>query len=432
MKEVYEKLYKKIDELANESITLLKKLVQEKSVQGKESNAQAIVIEKLRQLGLELDIYEPSKKDLQHHQYFVTNRDSFSGSSNVVAISRGTGGGKSIILNGHIDVVPEGDMSKWKYDPYLGVIEDGKLYGRGSTDMKGGNVALILALEAIISSGVKLKGDVIFQSVIDEEAGGAGSLSTILRGYRADAALIPEPTNMKLFIKQQGSMWFRVIVKGKSAHGGTRYEGVSALDKAITVNNRILELEKIRNSKVNDSHYKDNPIPFPINIGVIKGGNWPSSVPDEVVLEGRIGVAPNEFLHDVRKELELFLTELQIHDDWFYEHPVTIEWFGAHWIPNEIAKDHPFVELVTKQYQEVYQDSIEIGASPWGTDAGLYGVVANIPALVIGPGETKVAHYHNEFIVVDEVITAAKMFAIVIAEWCGVSEKKVKKNDSNI
>lgn len=148
-----------------------------------------------------------------------------------MATLKGSGDGKSMILNGHIDVVPEGDVNQWDHHPYSGEKIGNRIYGRGTTDMKGGNVALMLAMEAIIESRIELKGDIYFQSVIEEESGGAGTLATILRGYKADGVIIPEPTNMKFFPKQQGSMWFRLHVKGKAAHGGTRYEGVSAIEK---------------------------------------------------------------------------------------------------------------------------------------------------------------------------------------------------------
>lgn len=181
---------------------------------------------------MDIDVWEPSLKQLKQHPYFISDRLDFHESPNIVAKKTGEGGGRSLILNGHIDVVPEGNLKEWKYEPFQAAEVNGKIYGRGSTDMKGGNTALLFALEALHACDVKLKGDVLFQSVIDEECGGAGTLSAIMRGYRADGALIPEPTNMKLFIKQQGSMWFRITVKGLAAHGGTRYEGVSAIEKA--------------------------------------------------------------------------------------------------------------------------------------------------------------------------------------------------------
>ena len=405
------------------AVKLLRKLIQERSIQGSESSAQAVVIETCRELGMEIDIWEPDIKEMSAHENFVSARENFEDSPNVVAIWRGTGGGRSIILNGHIDVVPEGDLLQWECDPYEGKVEDGKVYGRGSTDMKGGNVSLLLAINAIKSVGVKLKGDVIFQSVIEEESGGAGTLAAILRGYSADAVLIPEPTNMKIFPKQQGSMWFRLKIKGRSAHGGTRYEGVSALEKSILVIGKIQELETKRNERVKDPLFKGIPIPLPINIGKIEGGNWPSSVPDMVVLEGRIGVGPEEKLIDVKQELAAWMNSLGETHPWFKSHPVELEWFGAQWVPGSVELDHPFVKKLEKAYTRVEKKQPVLEASPWGTDGGLFTQLSGIPTVVCGPGTTEVAHYPNEYISIDEMIKAAEIFALLLMDWCEVSDE---------
>ena len=410
-----------IDRHADDAISLLQKLIQQPSVQGNEKGVQEIVVKKLNELQLEVDIWDPSYEDLSTSEYFVPSRNSYEGSPNVVGRLRGAGGGKSIILNGHIDVVPEGDRTKWRHDPFSGVIEEGKMFGRGTTDMKGGNVALLLALEATIKSGLKLKGDVIFHSVIEEESGGVGTLATLLRKYRADAAIIPEPTNMKLFIKQQGSMWFRVTIEGLSAHGGTRYEGVSAIEQAWKIHQGILALEKKRNAAITDPLYSHIPIPLPINVGKIQGGSWPSSVPDVVTLEGRIGVGPHENMQEVRNELVNHIAEVCSKDDWLKSHPAKVEFFGAQWVPNAVENTHPFAQLMQENFEKVYQRKIKVEASPWGTDGGLLGKVGGIPTLIIGPGETKMAHYPNEFIEIKEVIQAAKLFALMLTTWCGVS-----------
>jgi len=422
MSDHQKKIDRYIDEHADEIISFLQELIQQPSVQGNEKGVQEIVIRKLNDLGLTVDVWDPSHHDLERSPYFIASRDSYEGSPNVVAVLKGHGGGKSIILNGHIDVVPEGDRTKWKHDPFSGRIEDGKMYGRGTTDMKGGNVALLLAMEAIIRSGIKLKGDMIFQSVIEEESGGIGTLATLLRNYTADAALIPEPTNMKLFIKQQGSMWFRVTIEGLSAHAGTRYEGVSAIEQAWKIHQGILSLEKKRNSLVNDPLYSHIPIPIPINVGKIQGGSWPSSVPDVVTMEGRIGVGPHETMQDVKNQLTDHLASLCAEDEWLKDHPVKIEFFGGQWVPNAVETDHPFATLMQENFETIYQRKIKIEASPWGTDAGLLGQVGGIPALVIGPGETKVAHYPNEYIEIKEVLQAARLFALTITTWCGIHE----------
>ncbi len=420
MDDLQHKLESYIDHHFDEAIALLQKMIQQPSVQGNEKGVQEIVIQKLHALGLKVDVWDPSYQELARSDYFVPSRSSFEGSPNVVGVLKGEGGGQSIIFNGHIDVVPAGDRTKWKQDPFSGHIENGKMYGRGTTDMKGGNVALLFAIESIIKSGIKLKGDIIFQSVIEEESGGAGTLATLVRQYKADAAIIPEPTNMKLFIKQQGSMWFRVIVEGLSAHAGTRYEGVSAIENSWKIHQGILDLEKKRNATISDPLYRHIPIPIPINVGKIQGGSWPSSVPDLVTLEGRIGVGPQEEMNKVKQELRGHLAEVCKTDAWLKDHPVKVEFFGAQWVPNAVEENHRFVALMKENFESTYNRTLTIEASPWGTDGGLLGKIGNIPTLVIGPGETKVAHYPNEFIKLNEVQLAAKLFARTLITWCGV------------
>ncbi|WP_051317306.1 peptidase [Ectobacillus panaciterrae] len=424
MREYKSRIQGYINESKNQSIKLLQRLVQEDSISGNESRAQAIIMEKLREMGLELDVWEPSKEEMQEHPYFISARSNFNGSPNVVGILKGTSGGKSMILNGHIDVVPEGDLKQWTQQPYGATVKDGKLYGRGATDMKGGNVALILAIEAIKNSGIALKGDVYFQSVIEEESGGAGTLAAILRGYQADGVIIPEPTNMKFFIKQQGSMWFRLKVKGKVAHGGTRYEGVSAIEKSMLVIQEVGKLEKLRNDRVNDPLYDGVPIPIPINIGTIHGGTWPSSVSDLVVLEGRFGVAPSEKLEAAKEEFEKWLRDLKMKDEWFAEHPVEVEWFGARWVPGSIEADHALVQTLEQNYLEITKQKPVMEAAPWGTDGGLFTQVSQIPMIVFGPGETKVAHYPDEYIDLEQMFLAAEIIACTLLDWCGVQEQQ--------
>ncbi|MGG3470139.1 peptidase [Neobacillus pocheonensis] len=401
---------------------LLQILVQEDSTRGNESAAQAIVIEKCRQLGLTLDIWEIGGDELKKHPAFCCDRQNFEGNPNLVAVLKGSGGGKSIILNGHIDVVPVGDEKNWKHDPYSGAIECGKLYGRGATDMKGGNVALIMAIESLIASRIRLKGDVIFQSVIEEESGGAGTLAAVLRGYQADGAIIPEPTNMKIFPKQQGSMWFRIKVKGRAAHGGTRYEGVSAIEKSLLVIQRLQQLEKDRNARINDPLFEKIPIPIPINLGKIKSGEWPSSVPDTAILEGRMGVSPEETIQSAQGEMENCLRELNENDQWFKENPLQIEWFGGRWLPGSLESDHPLMKELTKSFKEVRGDLPVIEASPWGTDGGILSNVGHTPVVVFGPGITATAHDANEHIILEDMFVASEIIALTLLDWCEVDE----------
>lgn len=403
---------------------LLQEWVQSPSVQGEERSIQESIASRLAQMGLAVDLWVMEGEELLAHPYFVSPRDVFDASPNVVGVWKGQGAGRSMILNGHVDVVPAGDRAQWSDDPFSGKIVDGKLYGRGATDMKGGNLSSLLAIEVLQKLGVQLKGDVIFQSVVEEESGGAGTLATILRGYKADAALIPEPTNMKIFPKQQGSMWFRLTVKGRSAHGGTRYEGVSAIEKSMLVVQAIGKLEKERNDRLDDPLYEKLPIPIPINLGVIEGGKWPSSVADLVKLEGRMGVAPGEQMEDAKAEMAAALKQLAEIDPWFNEQPVELEWYGARWVPGDVDQDHPLMDILHSQFEAVTGSRAVVEASPWGTDGGLLTALADTPAIVVGPGVTQVAHYPNEYIELDEVFRCAEIFALTLLEWCGIAEDK--------
>jgi acetylornithine deacetylase len=400
----------------------LQRVVQEGSIRGHESSAQAIIIEKCREIGMKMDIWEIGEESLTKHPAYCSDRTDFKGNPNAVGILKGTGSGRSLILNGHIDVVPVGDVNSWNQDPFSGHIENGKLYGRGSTDMKGGTISLLLALEAIINSGITLKGDVIFQSVIEEESGGAGTLAAVLRGYTADGAIIPEPTNMKFFPKQQGSMWFRIKVKGKQAHGGTRYEGVSAIEKAEIILQEIRELEIKRNKRITDPLFSSIPIPIPINIGKISSGSWPSSVPDISIIEGRMGVAPDETMEQAKQEMEQSLQGISMLDPWLKENQPVVEWFGASWLPGDLEVDHDLVKVLSDSFTEVKANSPIIEASPWATDGGILNKVGGVPVVVFGPGVTKMAHDANEYIELKDVFETAEIIAIAIMKWCGTDK----------
>ncbi|WP_175991300.1 peptidase [Bacillus sp. Marseille-Q1617] len=418
MNDVHRLIKRKLDEKRKSAVELLQKMVQEDSTRGNEFKAQAVIIEKCREMGLELDIWEVQEQEMKEHPFYRCDRSDFKGNPNLAAILKGTGGGKSLILNGHIDVVPEGNRNDWKYDPYSGTVTEGKLYGRGSTDMKGGTAALILAMEVIQDLEIPLKGDIVFQSVIEEESGGTGTLSALLRGYKADGAIIPEPTNMKIFPKQQGSMWFRLTVKGKAAHGGTRYEGINAIDKGYCVIAALKDLEQERNKRVDDPLYDKVPIPLPINIGKIESGKWPSSVPDLAVIEGRVGVAPWEAMERVEKEFVQCLSRLGEDDPWFKDHPVEIEWFGGRWQPSDLSPQHPIMNHLEKSFKKVMTTAPVIEASPWGTDGGILSQGGGIPVIVFGPGTTEVAHDANEYIELERVFQTAEILILFIIDWC--------------
>ncbi len=427
--DLHSKIKENITNKKDDYIQFLQKVIQQPSTTGNELEAQTLVADRLKGNGLDVDVWIPDYDELIKSKYFNPRRDNYENSPNVVGILKGKEAGRSLILNGHIDVVPAGDKSVWTNDPYSGEVIDGKLYGRGTTDMKGGNMATLIALETIIDLGIELKGDVIYESVIEEETGGAGTLAAIQRGYKADVAIIPEPSEMRIFPQQQGSLWFKVTVKGISAHGGTRYEGVSAIEKGWIAFQEILKLEEKRNEPLRkDPLYKDNPIPIPINIGQFNGGIFPSSVAEEATIQGRYGVAPGETIEEAKEEFIAMLNNLKRLDKWFEENPATVEWGGIHLPPGGCDLDHPMLDILKEKYVQVEQKEPVIAGSTWGTDGGLLTEAGGIPSIVFGPGTTSMAHFTDEYVELDNLFKTAEIITLAIIEWCEIASLK---NESN-
>lgn len=418
--DLQQNVHRIIMERRNEYIDFFKKMVQEPSTSGNELQAQTLIADRLKENGLDVDVWIPQYEELVKSIFFNSLREDYEGSPNVVGVLKGKSReGRSVILNGHIDVVPAGDESKWKYEPYAGDVVDGKLYGRGTTDMKGGNMATLIALETVIALDVQLKGDIIYESVIEEETGGAGTLSAIQRGYQADVTIIPEPSEMRIFPKQQGSLWFDIDVTGISAHGGTRYEGVSALEKGWIVFNEILKLEEKRNAPLRkDPLYKGNPIPIPINIGQFNGGHFPSAVAERARIQGRYGVAPGETIEEAKQAFQAMLDHLKCIDSWFEKYPATVKWGGIHLPPGGCDMDHPMLKILQEKYVDVEKEEPVMAGSTWGTDGGLLTQAGGMPSIVFGPGTTSMAHFTDEYIELDKMFRTAEIITLAILEWC--------------
>ena len=250
-----------------------------------------------------MDVWELDFPLLEAHPAFSAEIERTEGLG-VVGTMGEDRGGRSLILNGHVDVVPPGDESQWSFSPWEGRVEAGRVLGRGALDMKGGLMCALFAAKAIQDAGVRLKGRVHLEAVIGEEDGGVGTLATILRGYRADGAVIMEPTGLAICPSQAGALNFRITVRGKAAHGCVRTEGVSALEKLWPVHKELLALEARRNHNCLDPLFRGYQIPFPLSIGKMWGGDWPSSVLDWVCVEGRYGLAPDEDVSEAQEAVQ--------------------------------------------------------------------------------------------------------------------------------
>jgi acetylornithine deacetylase len=340
-----------------------------------------------------------------------------------VGIWQGKGNGKSLLLNGHVDVVPAGPEQLWEFGPWSAVIQNGQMYGRGTSDMKGGVASMIYAVEAIRSIGVHLKGDLIIESVVDEEAGGNGTLSACLRGYKADAAIVPEPTQLNICPAHRGAQFFRVKVWGKGAHAGLRFEGVSALEKAQIFINAIRQLERERDRVARKNIlYAQYPIASPITIGKLASGVWPAMVPEECTFEGMIDIMPGESISSIREQFKRCIEQTASKDSWLNQHPPEVEWIGVSMNGIQTDLEHPFVQLSKNVIFQILGKAPEILGFPAGSDLRLLYEASGMHGIHIGPGDLRRAHGFNEFVELSQVIDCTKILSAMIIHWCELAE----------
>ena len=277
-----------VNDMREEIILFIQTLVQSPSLANDEKDVQKIIFNKLESLQLLPEIIPVNFDFIKDHPAF--SDDGFSPDSRINVIGNWNNNmeGKSLILNGHVDVVPTGSKKLWDDSPWSGKIKDDRIYGRGSCDMKAGLASGILAVQVLKTIGFEPNGNVMIQSVVGEESGGCGTLTNIVKGYKGDAAVILEPTSLKLCPIQSGALTFRLTIPGQATHAAMRWDGISAIEKFNIINQSIIELEKERHSLFSVEYYESPERVAPINIGTIKGGEWHSTVPDSVIVEVRL------------------------------------------------------------------------------------------------------------------------------------------------
>ena len=297
--------------------------------------------------------------------------------------------GRSLILNGHIDVVPEGPHEMWARHPFDAAVKDGWMYGRGAGDMKAGIILNLYALRALRALGYQPAADVYQQSVVEEECTGNGALACLQRGYRADAALIPEPSSAALTIAQVGVMWFQVKVTGHPVHVYKADAGSNAIESAFRLIQQLRELEKKWNEKkAHDPHFHTHHHPVNFNVGKIAGGDWASSVPSWCTFDMRVGVLPTQNLKECRQEVEDVVRRAAANDPFLGNNPPTVSWEGFQAEPF-VLKNHEQVRVVLAEaHQTVFGTALEDKTSTGTADNRFFGLYAGIPALVYGPDPT--------------------------------------------
>ena len=367
-------------------------LVKIPSVSGREKELAEFMREKLVELGFDVEIYEAE-----------------AGRPNVVGTLKGANGEPKLILNGHMDTVPPGDEELWSRDPYGGEVSEGRIYGRGSCDMKGGLASMLMAVEAVLRSGIELKGDLIYEAVVDEERGGLkGTKFLVEKGVRGNYAVIAEPTEFEVQIAHKGDLGLELTVKGKAAHAATPEFGVNAIHKMVDVMSAILRIPEDFDWNSRRHRLVGPPT---IGISVIEGGIQRNMVPDRcrIVIDRRV-VPSLESLDVAKAEVEDAVNRLRAEDPELKAEVKTILEVEAY----EISENEEIVESLKNCVMKCLGFEAEVTGAPYFTDAHYLVNQGGIPTVAFGPGSIKQAHTIDEYIEVKQLVEATKVYAELI------------------
>jgi acetylornithine deacetylase len=397
----------------------LQTLVRIPSVDGTaaESDVQVWCARRLGELGLTVDHWQLDLDQVRADPDFPGMEVDRTEAWGCVA-TLGPDTTPGLILNGHVDVVPPGDLALWPDDdPFSGRITDGVMWGRGTCDMKGGVAAMIGAAAAVAAAGVSLAKPLAIHTVVGEEDGGVGAFGTLRRGHRGEACVIAEPTGGSIIPANAGSLTFRLEVTGLAAHGSTRTHGVSAIEKFEHVHAALRALEADRNL---DPHplLAHLDLANPLSVGMLQAGDWASTVPDRLVAEGRYGVRLGEPVSTARKVFEQAVADACANDDWLRDHPVKVSWPGGVFASGALPDGDPLLDDTLQAAAEAGAVAVPaVAGGPYGSDLRQY-TAAGIPTLQYGPGDVRYAHAIGEHVPVAEVLHCARAYALLAVRRC--------------
>ncbi|MEX2291365.1 MAG: ArgE/DapE family deacylase [Mycobacteriales bacterium] len=402
-------------------VQLVQELVALPTVTGSaaESEGQHALERRLRAAGMDTDLWSIDLAATLADPDFPGLEAPRTQAWGLVGSWGGTGDGPVVVLNGHLDVVPAGAADLWTVGPWEGTVRGGRVFGRGACDMKGGLACQVLAVQALRQAGVRLRGRVQLQSVVGEEDGGLGTFATLRRGHRGDLAVICEPTAGGLVTASAGALTFRLTVPGRSVHASMRLEGVDAVEKYLLVHSALRRLEAARNREAHPL-MAGYLLPYPLSVGTVRAGDWPSSVPDVLVAEGRLGVALDEPVEQARVALETAVAQVCAEDPWLSAHPVGVEWFGGQFASSSAPPGSAVERLVSDAHAHLQGERPVVHGVPYGSDQRLLSGLGGIPTVLYGPGDIRQAHGPDESVPVDELVRVTQALVLVVAGGCGV------------
>ncbi len=421
-----EAIRKAVADRFDEQKTFLADFVRIPSRRFEEGPAQDFIADALRARGYEVDDWTIALSDLEPLPGFGPIEGDFSRARSVVGTHRpAQTSGRSLILQGHLDVVPEGPAEMWTTPPYDPVEKGGWMYGRGAGDMKSGTVAAIFALDAIRAAGFEPAARVHIQSVIEEESTGLGALSTLQRGYRADLAVIPEPSDLAINRAQVGVLWFKLRVRGKPVHVSHAGEGSNAIMAAYDVIRALQGLEEEWNARAaEDPVYAGVKHPLNLNAGKIKGGDWASSVPAWCDVDCRMGLLPGWSLENCKAEIEACVSKAARDHPFLSNSPPEVVWNGFQ-AEGYVLDDEadPGLKVMAEALRDVRGPRAKLVENKMTglTDTRFYGLYYDIPAFCFGPRAENI-HGFDERVHLDSVREVTEVLALFIARWCGLNK----------
>jgi len=406
------KIARSIRALLPDTERFLSRLVGFPSISGREHDAMLFLEKEFQRLDLEVERSAMSNSIINDPDYSnpvpgIYYDDRF----NLRIARKGTGGGRTLLLNAHTDVVPP---SEGMVEPWGGQVRDGILFGRGACDAKGQVAALFLVLGTLDALGVRLQGDVLGHVVAEEENGGNGTLAMIREGEQADGCVVLEPSDKKLYTSIRGAVWFRLTFKGKAGHSGQASRSRSAL---LMARDAIAILETYHAELLESSRgielFDPYPNPMPITFGRLQAGTWPASAPSEATLEGVLGLLPNKTKEEVCQEMRQVLVE---GGDEFLAHNFKLEFLDRH-DSSVLDPEHELPQTLLESAAAA-EAKLEVSAMTASCDAWLYNNQLKIPTVVYGPGSLGVAHSKEEQIAMSEVAEAAEVLVRLVLSYC--------------
>lgn len=408
---------RQLERLREFQVPMVQDLVRIPSVSGHEGEAQQRLSEYFADAGLPVELHNSDGERLRR-EFPLSNDTELTGRPNVVSRLPGTGGGRSLLLNGHMDTVDVPDPEAWTEPPFSGSLIDAKVWGRGSADMKAGLVAAFFAMRAIAESGIALRGDLVYCSAVAEETGGSGTLAYVLDHPPTDAAIICEPTALDVCPAQAGALHCEITVVGATAHAGLRDTGVNAIEKMSLLVAELNEYERLRNGEIDHPLYLGVANRANVNVGTFNADGWASSVPDRAAITVRLGLVPGEDARVVKAGFEEWLQAWAVRDDWFAQHPPTVTWAGVHFEPAWTDSGEAIVQLVAEHARTPDGEATSMRGLTAATDMAHIRRVWDTPALVFGPGDLRHAHRTDEYVDVEEIHAAARTLVEVAVAWC--------------